>query len=321
MRIAAAVGAVGAVLLAACTGGAGGPAPTFVDPASELPTVPTELVGELAFVSDRDGGTLQIFAIDVGDGGVTQLTEDPGIDHFHPAWSPDGTVLAYVSAAGGIATGEFDLHLLTDGTDTALTRGRERDADPAWSPDGSTIAFGSATPGRAPGIFVIDASGGESGAIFLGSFAAYQPAWSPDGSTIAVAIRERGCVLEDSECPQHIWLMDAIGGNLRQLTTGTTHDGDPAWSPDGSRIAYASGTGDDVDIWLMHADGSEPRRLTDSPGLDLNPTWSPDGSWIAFSSERTGNFDVFVMRPDGSRQTNVTNDPATDFTPTWQPVA
>jgi Tol biopolymer transport system component len=103
----------------------------------------------------------------------------------------------------------------------------------------------------------------------------------------------------------------------------------PAWSPDGSAIAFmaqepgASGSNPDYNIFVMNADGSDVRRLTTTPGEDGWPAWSQDGSWIVFSSSRddcsvssaadcrkTGDIgpwmDVWAMNADGSDQHRVT---------------
>ena len=70
----------------------------------------------------------------------------------------------------------------------------------------------------------------------------------------------------------------------------------PAWSPDGRRIAFASGRDGNFEIYVINADGSRQRRLTRNTGRDVGPVWSPDGRRIAFES----NWQVYVMNADGS---------------------
>jgi Tol biopolymer transport system component len=83
-----------------------------------------------------------------------------------------------------------------------------------------------------------------------------------------------------------VWTVRSDGAAPRRLTH--THDNyDPAWSPDGGLIAFASsraGAGDD--LWVMRADGSDKRRITFGPSDQSSPTWSPDGRWIAYSDDR-----------------------------------
>ncbi len=95
----------------------------------------------------------------------------------------------------------------------------------------------------------------------------------------------------------------------------------PAWSPDGTRIAYTSGS----EIYLVNSDGSGLTNLTDDPAGDFLSTWSPDGTRIAFESVNrdggtNGLREIYVMNADGSGQTNLSNTPlAREAFPKWRP--
>jgi Tol biopolymer transport system component len=92
----------------------------------------------------------------------------------------------------------------------------------------------------------------------------------------------------------------------------------PAWSPDGSKIAFDSSRDDPYgEIYVMNVDGSNPTRLTSNSGYDINAAWSPDSSEIAFQTDRDGNFEIYVMNADGSKQANLTRNPASDGDPAW----
>ena len=103
------------------------------------------------------------------------------------------------------------------------------------------------------------------------------------------------------------------------ITRDATADAHPAWSPDGSRIAFTSERGGNFDIYVMNADGTNQLRLTQSTSVDSRPAWSPDGAKIAFASLRDGNAEIYVMNADGSSQVRITNDVAPDSEPAWSP--
>ncbi len=139
------------------------------------------------------------------------------------------------------------------------------------------------------------------------------PAWSPDGRQIVF-------VSEVGGQPADLYVMDATGLNVRQLTHTTAVEGAPAWSPDGRQIAFESPTPEgNIDIYVMNADGSDVRRLTDEPKRDMAPAWSPDSRKIAFMSDRAGtDFNLYMMNADGSDVELLTTGEA-DWFPQFSP--
>jgi Tol biopolymer transport system component len=124
----------------------------------------------------------------------------------------------------------------------------------------------------------------------------------------------------DYQFGNDIYRMNADGSDVTRLTVTQSSNLDPAWSPDGRRIAFSSRPpAGDEEIWVMNADGTGLQQLTFSPGGDVTPSWSKDGSRIAFVSHRDGNPEIYVMNADGTGATRITDSPGADQGPMWSP--
>ena len=166
-----------------------------------------------------------------------------------------------------------------------------------WSPDGRTIYFGR---------YVVRTDG--SGARRL-PYLPVTAVWSPDGRRIAFAAKPDWCLTGPRPCyASHtdIYVMNADGSGKRKLTHNAGYNAEPAWSPDGRKIAFRSTRNGNRDIYVMNADGSGKRNLTRNPAQDGSPSWSPDGRRIAFVSDRDGRLEAHVMNADGSGQRSLT---------------
>jgi eukaryotic-like serine/threonine-protein kinase len=164
-----------------------------------------------------------------------------------------------------------------------VTNSTYLDIFPSFSPDGNTLAYSSNENGSLEIYLKQLTPGGSVVQLTNDGGRNTEPAWSPDGSTIAYYSNVRG----------GIWLMPALGGVARQLTT---FGSSPAWSPDGTQIAFESEGGINLaatnnvsisgaTLWIVPVNGGTPRQLTqvDKPaGAHNSPAWSPDGRTIAF---------------------------------------
>ena len=239
-------------------------------------------------------------------------------------------------ANGKIAFMGAGIYVMNDdgGNQTSITDGGwAASREPAWSPDGSKIVFTLNSQ-----IYVMNSDGANQ--IRLTNHLGYDssPSWSPDGSKIAFSSRRS----IDFNVAQ-IYVMNADGSNQTSLTNYQTFPQDqervaPAWSPDGSKIAFATferlvdgGISVPGDIYVMNANGSNQINLTGSEHHDDAPTWSPDGTKIGFARQPSfvpvddvdggdlNQFEIYVMNADGSNPTRLTNNSKQDFDPAWSP--
>lgn len=268
-----------------------------------LPVVAAE-TGRIAFVSDRSGAS-EIYVMNADGTGQTRLTFNyvDGVAHGddYPAWSPDGSEIAsytigpfgYLNVMSAEGSGDA-IHLETTFW---------MESAPRWSPDGSRIAYYSWYKWYGhQGIYVVAADG--SGEPIRLTPTGGDLSWSPDGSKIAFAQLE-GAQRDPDGAPGtlgggswEIFATDADGmGSAVNLTDNQANDTYPAWSPDGSRIAFASDRDGVPGIFVMKTDGTDQVRLASGSGP---LAWSPDGSRIAYQSGRDGLSGIFVMNSDGS---------------------
>ena len=254
----------------------------------------------------------------------------PNASDISPAWSPDGSQIAFASDRNG----NYDIYVMrADGSKVVqLTRDplanlyylrSPTDSMPAWSPDGERIAFISGRDNGIMmsydplGIYVMNTNGShvvrtvwDPGTLSVDRW----PAWSPDGSRIVFASQVYAANAD-------IYVMNEDGSSAMQLTKSEGDNTTPAWSPDGSRIAFLSNRDGNYNIYVMNADGSNVTHLTRDAAQDASgqPDWSPDGSHIAFAAYRSDNTDIYIMDADGSNATRLTGDIGVDNEPAWSP--
>ena len=295
-------------------------------------------------------------------------TSNRAADNFAPSWSPDGAQIAFHSDRDG----NNQIYVMNaDGTNpTNISNNDDSDKSPSWSLDGSRIGFASSRNIVIvdPQIYTMNADGTNQAEIAYDSNFGdpsadaqnFEPAWSPvvyvgidpddpeapepeqdrsfESNKIAFSSLgrqggERISIYEEKIYPSK---PSKTSRTLTQIALtppdAAGRDVAPSWSPDGTRIAFASNGHNfpaypnpdrDFEIWVMNADGTNPTRLTDNTAYDRSPAWSPDGTQIAFvSGPDQDDFiqAIYVMNAiDGTGQTMITSDVVYQAAPAWSP--
>jgi dipeptidyl aminopeptidase/acylaminoacyl peptidase len=235
-----------------------------------------------------------IFILDLTDPNATpvNITNTAGTTEDRPAWSPDGTRIAFES--GNPADILVDAEPFGSGTNLTLANAAAPEGKPAWSPDSQTLYYHreNRSLGMAPGILEgettniykepADNSGAPALAVsFVSGLHQFQPSISPDGSKIcftALPVAGAGGFSASDNIFVANLTTPPSAGNLVLANSGAG-DYNCTWSPDGTQIAYVQGFGDPGVLEMKQADGSTgpvPIDLETANGWDGNPDWAPD---------------------------------------------
>jgi TolB protein len=263
--------------------------------------------GGIVYSTAQYGNDLELYTIEADGSGLTQLTRDL-VDETFPAWSSDGTKIAFVRsnaetswplvAKPGVYV--LDVARRTERRIVATTR-YDRDAAPAWAPDGSALAL--VYRGR---LGIARPDGTQLG-LFQTLGRPQHPTWSPDATQLAFSDDEPGAGTA-------IYTINRDGTNLKAISR-LAYANDPAWSPDGEWIAYEGqrGNGPPFGLWVVHPDGSGERMIAEG-AVQGAPSWSPDGSELVYSL----GGELHVVRLDGTGDRVLLAAPGNELAdPSW----
>ena len=276
--------------------------------------------GVIVFSSDRMDANFEIYRVGADGRGLRRLTTSREAGDRAPVLSPDGRRIAWereVSTAGGDITAVEIWAMNADGTDARpVVQNGSFNRVPSWGPAGELV-FQSRITGSDQ-IFRLGPGSTEPVRLTTGGAADQYPRLSPDGTRI-VFQSNRGLEFD-------IFIMDADGGNVRNLTGLAGDDRFAAWTPDGATVVWThfDETTLSFDLYSMPAAGGATAVVVATPFNELAPSISPDGRFVVYQTDRAPPFGLYVAPLSGSaagrplRATDAATG-SSDLTPSWGP--
>jgi TolB protein len=270
--------------------------------------------------SDRSGGGYrEIFVFDWDGMNVEKITNHKSVT-LSPAWSPDGTKIAYTAFVQRTKTktrnADMFIYELLTGKRWLVSYRQGLNSGANFATDNENI-FLTISQSGSPDIYKMSIDGALKSRITNGPRGAMnvEPAVSPDGKKIAFSSDRSGQPM--------VYIMNSDGTNVKRVTFAGKYNATPAWSPDGKKLAFSGWSDDHFDIFTMNSDGTDMLRITSAtkpngkPAQNEDPTFSPDGRHIMYTSNRTGSSQIYISNLDGTEERRITADNFNYFKPKW----
>ncbi len=225
-----------------------------------------------------------------------------------PAWSPDGTKLAYVSFEARKPV--IYVHAVATGQRVPVANFKGSNSAPSWSPDGRQLAITLSRDGNSQ-VYLINADGSNARRLTQSSGIDTEPEFSPDGATIFFTSDRGGG-------PQ-IYRMPVGGGDAQRVTFKGDYNISPRISPDGKVLAYVSRRGGRFQVYVLDLATSQEALLTDT-AKDESPSFAPNGKLILYATDVGGRGVLAMVSSDGRVKQRITTAQGGDVRePTWGP--
>lgn len=258
----------------------------------------------IAFVAKR--GNLWELMVADADGHNPQAALRSREAIISPAWSPDGTRLAYVSFESGKPV--VYVHNIRTGQRSVVANFRGNNSAPAWSPDSSKLAVVLSRDGSSQ-IYSVNADGSNPTRLTQSGTINTEPAFTPDGRSIVFSSDRGGSA--------QIYRMGVDGGNATRLTFNGGHNVSPRVSPDGTALTYVTRRGGNFQIAVLNLSTGNEVLLTNGPD-DQSPSFSPDGGMVLYTAGQRGGT-LNVRSIDGLAQETLSASGAGITAAAWGP--
>jgi TolB protein len=274
-----------------------------------LTGLPGIFLTKIAMSCDRTGKK-EIYVMDFDGTDVKQITSFRSIA-ISPAWSPDGTRIAFSlfnkrrNNVKNIDLYEYDF---ANNTITMLSNRKGMNSGAAYSPDGAKIALTMSFLGN-PDIYLLDRRSLQVTPLAKSFGFDVDPSWSPDGRSLAFVSSRTGMPM--------VFSMASDGSKVQRLTYAGRYNATPSWSPQNNKLGFAGWIDGHFDIFIMNPDGTNIERLTKGQGNNEDPNFSPDGNFVVFSSNRTGQANIYAMNVDGTFVKRLTYGMGNCTAPKW----